>query len=254
MHFIGMGGADVAVARAAAGPARGRERLRRQGLPGLRELESLGAHVFGQDAQNVAAADTVVVSTAIKDENPNWPPRASSACGAAPVPGARGRHARVPRDCCGGHARQDHHELHDGGGPARGGLTPRGPSAPTWPIWGDAGFARGVVCRGGRRVGRLLPGLRPADRRGYATWRRTTWTTTAARRSSSARSTSSATIRDGGVLVACADDPGAANLAARRRAAGHTVVTYAPRPTADVVFSAVARHRSTCRLAFHRGR
>ena len=72
VHFIGLGGAGMsAVARVMIG----------QGVPvsgsdsrdsaGLRALEALGATVFvGQDAANVRDADTVVVSTAIRSENP----------------------------------------------------------------------------------------------------------------------------------------------------------------------------------------
>jgi UDP-N-acetylmuramate--alanine ligase len=64
-----------------------------------------------------------------------------------------------------------------------------------------------------------------------------------------------ATIDPQGFLVACADDPGAAGLAAQARAAGRTVWTYGESPAADVrlaglrlagtgsVFEAVARGR-----------
>ncbi|MDO5751677.1 UDP-N-acetylmuramate--L-alanine ligase [Arthrobacter sp.] len=72
VHFIGMGGAGMsAIARIMLG----------QGVPvsgsdakdsmGLRELGALGATVYlGQLAGNVATADTVVVSTAIRESNP----------------------------------------------------------------------------------------------------------------------------------------------------------------------------------------
>ncbi|MGP9502520.1 UDP-N-acetylmuramate--L-alanine ligase [Specibacter sp. AOP5-B1-6] len=72
VHFIGMGGAGMsAVARIMLG----------QGVPvsgsdaresaGLGELAALGAIVhIGQSAANVAAVDTVVVSTAIRENNP----------------------------------------------------------------------------------------------------------------------------------------------------------------------------------------
>ncbi|MCQ1953853.1 UDP-N-acetylmuramate--L-alanine ligase [Arthrobacter sp. zg-Y238] len=72
VHFIGLGGAGMsAVARV----------LLAQGIPvsgsdskdsaGLRALEALGATVFvGHDAGHVAGADTVVVSTAIREQNP----------------------------------------------------------------------------------------------------------------------------------------------------------------------------------------
>lgn len=72
VHFIGMGGAGMsAIARIMLG----------QGIPvsgsdannsaGLAQLQALGATVFiGQAANNVAGADTVVVSTAIREGNP----------------------------------------------------------------------------------------------------------------------------------------------------------------------------------------
>ena len=72
VHFIGMGGAGMsAIARIMLG----------QGVPvsgsdakdsmGLRELGDLGATVhLGQVASNIATADTVVVSTAIRESNP----------------------------------------------------------------------------------------------------------------------------------------------------------------------------------------
>lgn len=72
VHFIGMGGAGMsAVARIMVG----------QGVPvsgsdakmstGLAELGTLGATVYlGQSAENVSQADTVVVSTAIRANNP----------------------------------------------------------------------------------------------------------------------------------------------------------------------------------------
>ncbi|AIX99714.1 UDP-N-acetylmuramate-L-alanine ligase [Arthrobacter sp. PAMC 25486] len=72
VHFIGMGGAGMsAIARIMLG----------QGIPvsgsdakdsaGLGQLQGLGATVFiGQTANNVAGADTVVVSTAIREANP----------------------------------------------------------------------------------------------------------------------------------------------------------------------------------------
>lgn len=72
VHFIGMGGAGMsAIARIMLG----------QGVPvsgsdakasvGLSELGALGATVHvGQAAENVVGADTIVISTAIRDSNP----------------------------------------------------------------------------------------------------------------------------------------------------------------------------------------
>ncbi len=72
VHFIGMGGAGMsAVARIMLGqdvPVSGSDA---KASPGLAALEALGATVFvGQGAANVAGVDTVVVSTAIRDTNP----------------------------------------------------------------------------------------------------------------------------------------------------------------------------------------
>ncbi|MCC9145038.1 MULTISPECIES: UDP-N-acetylmuramate--L-alanine ligase [unclassified Arthrobacter] len=72
VHFIGLGGAGMsAVARvllAQGIPVSGSDS---KDSPGLRALEELGATVFvGHDAGHVADADTVVVSTAIREQNP----------------------------------------------------------------------------------------------------------------------------------------------------------------------------------------
>ncbi|WP_146362459.1 UDP-N-acetylmuramate--L-alanine ligase [Arthrobacter yangruifuii] len=72
VHFIGLGGAGMsAVARvllAQGIPVSGSDA---KDSPGLRALEALGARVFvGHDAAHVADADTVVVSTAIRETNP----------------------------------------------------------------------------------------------------------------------------------------------------------------------------------------
>ena len=72
VHFIGLGGAGMsAVARvlvAQGVPVSGSDA---KDSPGLRALEALGATVHvGHDAANVDSADTVVVSTAIREQNP----------------------------------------------------------------------------------------------------------------------------------------------------------------------------------------
>ncbi|MCC3274322.1 UDP-N-acetylmuramate--L-alanine ligase [Arthrobacter sp. zg-Y20] len=72
VHFIGLGGAGMsAVARvlvAQGVPVSGSDA---KDSPGLRALEALGATVYvGHDAAHVADADTVVVSTAIREQNP----------------------------------------------------------------------------------------------------------------------------------------------------------------------------------------
>jgi UDP-N-acetylmuramate--alanine ligase len=72
VHFIGIGGAGMsAIARIMLGqgvPVSGSDA---KASAGLNELESLGAVVhLGHDPANVDAADTVVVSTAIRADNP----------------------------------------------------------------------------------------------------------------------------------------------------------------------------------------
>ncbi|MCC3271902.1 UDP-N-acetylmuramate--L-alanine ligase [Arthrobacter zhangbolii] len=72
VHFIGLGGAGMsAVARvllAQGIPVSGSDA---KDSPGLRALGALGARTFvGHDAAHVAEADTVVVSTAIREQNP----------------------------------------------------------------------------------------------------------------------------------------------------------------------------------------
>ena len=72
VHFIGLGGAGMsAVARvllAQGVPVSGSDA---KDSPGLRALAALGAETFvGHDAAHVAGVDTVVVSTAIREQNP----------------------------------------------------------------------------------------------------------------------------------------------------------------------------------------
>ena len=74
VHFIGMGGAGMsAVAKlmlARGVPVSGSDR---QDSPALRQLQDLGATVHvGQRAEHVDGAQTVVVSTAIPPEDPEY--------------------------------------------------------------------------------------------------------------------------------------------------------------------------------------
>ncbi|MBP3044266.1 UDP-N-acetylmuramate--L-alanine ligase [Arthrobacter jiangjiafuii] len=72
VHFIGLGGAGMsAVARVMLGQGVSVSGSDSRDSPGLRALELLGADVFvGQQPENVTDADTVVVSTAIRPDNP----------------------------------------------------------------------------------------------------------------------------------------------------------------------------------------
>jgi len=62
-----------------------------------------------------------------------------------------------------------------------------------------------------------------------------------------------ARIRPGGTLVACADDPGAARLAAAHRANGGNVVTYGTAPGADVVVEPLHEDDPASNAALIRG-
>ena len=72
VHFIGMGGAGMsAIARIMLGQGLAVSGSDAKASPGLAELGAMGATVHaGQDAGNVAGVDTVVVSTAIRETNP----------------------------------------------------------------------------------------------------------------------------------------------------------------------------------------
>ena len=72
VHFIGLGGAGMsAVARVLLGRAVAVSGSDAADSRGLQALAALGARVHvGHDRANVATADTVVVSTAIRDTNP----------------------------------------------------------------------------------------------------------------------------------------------------------------------------------------
>lgn len=72
VHFIGMGGAGMsAIARIMLGQGVAVSGSDARNSAGLEQLKGLGAAVFvGQAAGNVEGADTVVVSTAIRESNP----------------------------------------------------------------------------------------------------------------------------------------------------------------------------------------
>ena len=121
VHFIGIGGAGMSgIARillARGVPVTGSDAKDSSGLAALR---ALGAQVYvGHDAAHLGAAGTVVVSSAVRESNPELAarPRARAAR-AAPLPGSGGADARPPRGRGGRHARQDHHHVDAHGGPA----------------------------------------------------------------------------------------------------------------------------------------
>src|SRR3954463_1897137 len=72
VHFVGIGGAGMSgIARillARGGPVSGSDR---RDTPTLLALRALGARVHvGHDPEHLGGADTVVVSSAIRDDNP----------------------------------------------------------------------------------------------------------------------------------------------------------------------------------------
>ena len=95
MHLIAIGGAGMSGGRPA--PARPGCRgvgIRRGGRPGAEALRGSGARVHvGHDPAHVAGADTVVVSSAVREDNVELAAAARPrAAGAAPRPGARLAH------------------------------------------------------------------------------------------------------------------------------------------------------------------
>ena len=115
VHFTGIGGAGMSgIARIML--ARG-VRVSGSDAAGsalLDELAVLGADIrVGHDAANVAGADTLVVSTAIRPDNPELAGRAPRRAAGAPPRGRAGLGDAGPADGGGGrHARQDHDHVH----------------------------------------------------------------------------------------------------------------------------------------------
>jgi UDP-N-acetylmuramate--alanine ligase len=92
VHFVGIGGAGLSgIARIML--ARGIEVSGSDAKPSatLEALRALGARCFvGHEAEHVAGADTVVVSTAVRADNPSSRPSASDCgCCRAPPPSSR---------------------------------------------------------------------------------------------------------------------------------------------------------------------
>jgi UDP-N-acetylmuramate--alanine ligase len=71
VHFIGIGGVGMAGSPGGCWPAASRERQRRQGVRDHRCAGGLGATVhIGHDAAHLRDADTVVVTSAARETNP----------------------------------------------------------------------------------------------------------------------------------------------------------------------------------------
>lgn len=257
VHFIGMGGAGMsAVSRLLL--ARGVEvsGSDARDSAGLRELEALGATVFvGQAGENVAGAETAVVSTAIKDSNPEL--AAARAAGARVLHRsealAAAMHGRNVIAIAGTHGKTTTSSM------AAVALR-EAQLDPSWAIGAhvadlgaNAGFGEGdwFVAEADESDGSFMAyhptvavvtNIEPDHLDHYGS----------AEAFYRAFDEFSDTIRTGGTLVACVDDPGAARLAERRRAAGAPVLTYGADPAADVVVSEVTPlgTGSSCRLDF----
>ncbi|MDO4919980.1 UDP-N-acetylmuramate--L-alanine ligase [Kocuria sp.] len=257
VHFIGMGGAGMsAVARlllARGVPVSGSDA---KDSPGLRELESLGATVFvGQAGEHVAGADTVVVSTAIRPENPEL--AAARAAGATVLHRsqalAAAMHGRHVIAVAGTHGKTTTSSMTTVALRAAG-------LDPSWAIGAfvadlgaNAGLGDGewFVAEADESDGSFLAyhpriavvtNVEPDHLDHYGT----------AEAFHRAFDEFSDTISPDGVLVACADDDGAARLARRRAELGGAVLTYGTDPAADVRVSG-ATPRGTgaaCRLSY----
>ena len=127
MHFTGIGGAGMSgIARimlARGVPVSGTDSADSALLD---ELAALGARVaVGHDAGHLGDADTLVVSSAIRPDNPELVGRpAARAPGAAPLRGAGRGYGRPPRGRHRRNARQDHHDLDADHDPAPRGRRP----------------------------------------------------------------------------------------------------------------------------------
>jgi UDP-N-acetylmuramate--alanine ligase len=250
VHFVGIGGAGLsAIARimAARGLAvTGSDDHDTPFLPGLREL-GVPCHL-GYAAEHVGAAETVVVTTAAREDNPE-------------VVEARRRGLRLlPRSAglwsvmagrrvvavAGTHGKTTTTSLLTSALVAAG-------ADPTYAVGGvltatgrnaDAGSGDLFVAEADESDGAFLV-YRPSAAvvTNVAADHLDVWGTEAAYRA--AFDDFAATIDPAGFLVCCIDDPGARALADRVRAAGRRVVTVGEAADADVRASEVSFSGST---------
>jgi UDP-N-acetylmuramate--alanine ligase len=239
VHFIGMGGAGMsAVAKlmlAHGVPVSGSDR---QDSPALRQLEDLGATVsVGQRAEHVTGARTVVVSTAIPPEDPEY--AAARAAGlrvlhrsdalAATMHGrdvvaVAGTHGKTTTSAMAALALQaagrhpswaiGAHVADLGANAALGGGR--------WFV-AEADESDGSFLKYGPRIA-VVTNIEP-DHLDFYPSREAFY---------QAFDDFAATLAEDGLLVACQDDPGSRALAERHRAAGGRVVSYGTDATADV--------------------
>ena len=210
----------------------------RPSRPLLDELGTLGARVHvGHAPGNLGASapDTLVVSSAIRADNPELAEARRRglrvlhrAAALASLMSGR-RVIAVDR-----HARQDDHHVDDHHRAARNRGRPRlrRSAASSPPPASARPTARAGLRGGGGRERRVVPHATRPTSRSSPTSRPTTWTTTATGRRTGRRSARSSAGRTGRAAVTCADDPGATELARRARDLAR-VRTYGTSPDAD---------------------
>ncbi|GEO95977.1 UDP-N-acetylmuramate--L-alanine ligase [Kocuria turfanensis] len=239
VHFIGMGGAGMsAVAKlmlAHGVPVSGSDR---QDSPALRQLEDLGATVFvGQRAEHVTGARTVVVSTAIPPEDPEY--AAARAAGlrvlhrsdalaatmhgrdVVAVAGTHGKTTTSAMAALALHAAGRHPSWAIGAHVADLGANAALGDG-RWFV-AEADESDGSFLKYGPRVA-VVTNIEP-DHLDFYPSREAFY---------QAFDDFAATLTGDGLLVACQDDPGSRALAERHRAAGGRVVSYGTDATADV--------------------
>ena len=251
MHFVGIGGAGMSgIARILLARGVRVSGSDRRDTPTLLALRALGARVeVGHDPAHLGDADTVVVSTAIRADNPELVdrPRARPA-GAAPGGGAGRGHGRTAQRRRRRHPRQDLDDVDAHRG--RAGLRRR-------PVLRHRRRPQRVGQQRARRARATSSSPRPTratgpsccwprSARSSPTSRPTTSTTTATWPRSRRPSTgSSARSTPTGFVVVCADDPGAARLRGVPHAgpAAHLRPGRGRRPAADRPRGRPRRHQ-----------
>ena len=172
VHIIGIGGIGMsAIAEIMAARGLSVQGSDQKDGANLRRLAAKGIRVFaGHSADNLAGAATVVISTAVKEGNPEL--KAAREAGASRVQPrryARCTDARLPDDLHHRLARQDHHNGHDGLDAGAGGPRSDGSGRRRAPGLGLERAHRQKQVDGGRgrRVGRHLHQAANRNRRGY---------------------------------------------------------------------------------------
>lgn len=254
VHFIGIGGAGMsAIARLmlqAGMTVSGSDRSDSEALDSLRQL---GATVYvPQAAENIRGAQTVVVSTAIKADNPEY---AAALAAGLPIIHRSAALAATMRDSraiavAGTHGKTTTSSMVsvtlDGlnlkpsfavgsviaGFDTNAHLGAAGPES--WFV-AEADESDGSFVRYRPDIA-VITNAEPDHIDFYET----------AERVFEAFNRFIASMQPGGVLVTCQDDAGAADLAQRARAAGIQVVTYGESAEADVRISATTSEGIVC--------